>query len=149
MSCHRCHLQWYISHHPPQNKTKYVCWLLMQKPTQFKWNGLHSSFFPQWDSEKLTIITMLLVQTYVHHTSLPRILWSWEYASAFWIFLNFSVFTTNYYLCTLFNIKHNLSIADRHQSVGTVKCNHRKFNGYIRQYLELSLRDWEKLHLSF
>lgn len=46
-------------------------------------------------------------------------------------------------LCTLMNIKHDLSTAYHHQSVGTVERNHREFNRYIRQYLEQNLGDWE------
>lgn len=46
-------------------------------------------------------------------------------------------------LCTLMNIKHDLSTAYHHQSVGAIERNHREFNRYIRQYLEQNLGDWE------
>lgn len=41
------------------------------------------------------------------------------------------------------NIKHDLSTAYHHQSVGTDKRNHREFNRYIRKFLEQNLGDWE------
>lgn len=46
-------------------------------------------------------------------------------------------------LCILLNIKHDMSTAYHHQSVGTVERNHREFDKYIRQFLEQNLGDWE------
>lgn len=54
-------------------------------------------------------------------------------------------------LCVLLDVKHNVSTAYHHQSVGTVERNHREFNRYFRQYLQDNLGDWENYieHFTF
>lgn len=46
-------------------------------------------------------------------------------------------------LCELMGIKHSLSTAYHHQSLGTIERNHAEFNKYIRQYIHENMGDWE------
>lgn len=47
-------------------------------------------------------------------------------------------------LCELMKIRHSVSTAYRHQTLGTIERNHRVFNEYIRAYISECLDHWEE-----
>lgn len=46
-------------------------------------------------------------------------------------------------LCKMMRIKHNVSTAYHHETVGSVERNHRSFNEYLRAYIQNNIADWE------
>lgn len=52
-------------------------------------------------------------------------------------------------LCELLGVKHCMSTAYHHETVGTSERNHRVFNEYLRAYLENNSGNWEDYLKSF
>ena len=46
-------------------------------------------------------------------------------------------------LCQLLEIKHNISTAYHHETVGAVERSHRVLNEYLRSFLNGHLNDWD------